>query len=42
VALGLDEPPQWTLVGTEIYEADPTPHVRETYAKARDLVLDRT
>jgi xylulokinase len=41
VALGQPEPPQWTLAGTETYEADPTPHVRESYAKARELVLDR-
>jgi xylulokinase len=35
------EPPQWTMEGTETYEADPTPAVRETYAAARDHVLDR-
>jgi len=35
------EPPQWTMEGTETYEADPTPAVRRAYAEARDLVLDR-
>lgn len=41
VLLDGDEPPQWTLDGTEVYEADPAPQVRATYATARDLVLDR-
>jgi xylulokinase len=35
------EPPQWTTEGTETYEADPTPTVRDAYAEARDHVLDR-
>jgi len=42
VALGPQEPPQWTIEGTETYEADPTPQVRQAYAEARELVLDRT
>jgi xylulokinase len=41
VVLGADEPPQWTQGDTRTYEADPTPHVREAYARARDLVTDR-
>jgi xylulokinase len=41
VALGGDEPPQWTASGLERHEADPTPEVREAYAAARDLVVDR-
>lgn len=41
VALELPEPPQWTLAGTERYEAEPAPQVRAAYADARDLVLDR-
>jgi xylulokinase len=41
VALGGDEPPQWTASGLERYEADPTPYVREAYAAARELVVDR-
>jgi len=41
VLAGTPEPPQWTVSGTELYEADPTPAVREAYARARDLVTDR-
>ncbi|HEX6873206.1 MAG TPA: FGGY-family carbohydrate kinase [Micromonosporaceae bacterium] len=41
-ALGGAEPPQWHLPGTETYQADPTPQVRSAYARARELVLDRT
>jgi xylulokinase len=41
VALGGPEPPQWTLDATEVYQADPTPAVREAYAQAREAVLDR-
>jgi xylulokinase len=36
------EPPQWTTDGTETYEANPTPTVRDAYAEARDHVLDRS
>jgi xylulokinase len=42
VALGGEKPPQWTLQGTQNYEADPTPQVRAAYAEAADLVLDRS
>jgi xylulokinase len=38
---GGDEPPQWTLLGTETYEADPTPHVRDAYAEVATMVHDR-
>jgi xylulokinase len=41
VALGQAEPPVWTVKGTELYEADPTPQVRRAYEEARELVLDR-
>ena len=41
VLAGTPEPPQWTVEGTKLYEADPTPLVREAYARARDLVTDR-
>ncbi len=41
VALGGQHAPQWTLDGTEVYQADPTPVVREQYGQARELVLDR-
>lgn len=41
VTLGTPEPPLWTLDGTRTYQADPTPHVRDQYARARDLTLDR-
>ena len=41
VAAGTREPPQWTLAGQQVYEADPVPAVRDRYATARDMVLDR-
>lgn len=41
VVLGGENPPQWTLGETRTYEADPTPAVREAYARARELVTDR-
>jgi xylulokinase len=37
VLAGGDEPPTWELSGTEAYEADPVPSVRERYAEVRDL-----
>ena len=40
VALGGDEPPEWTVSGTELFEAEPTPHVRAAYADARNYVPD--
>jgi xylulokinase len=41
VVLGGGDPPHWTHGETRTYEADPTPHVREAYARARELVTDR-
>ncbi|HEY7224742.1 MAG TPA: xylulokinase [Micromonosporaceae bacterium] len=41
VALGGDDPPEWTQGQTRTYEAAATPAVREAYAGARDLVTDR-
>jgi xylulokinase len=41
VVLGGDTPPEWSLSGTETYEAEPVPAVREQYAAARDLVVNR-
>jgi xylulokinase len=41
VALGSNEPPEWTIDGTQLCEADPTPAVREAYAAARDLITER-
>jgi xylulokinase len=34
-------PPQWTASGTETYSADAVPAIREQYAAARDLVVNR-
>jgi len=34
------EPPRWELAGTETYEAEPTPAVRERYAARRDLTIE--
>ncbi|MCL2803544.1 MAG: xylulokinase [Micrococcales bacterium] len=39
--LALGELPAWPRQGTEVFEATPAPTVRQTYAQARDLVLDR-
>ncbi|MEU0550876.1 xylulokinase [Micromonospora sp. NPDC005979] len=41
VALGGATPPQWDVKGTEEYAAEPVPAVRDQYAAARGLVLDR-
>ncbi|MFI5929381.1 xylulokinase [Micromonospora sp. NPDC051543] len=41
VALGGPTPPQWDVKGTEEYAAEPVPAVRDQYAAARGLVLDR-
>ncbi|WP_435299298.1 xylulokinase [Timonella sp. A28] len=35
--LGGTQPPAWPLAGVETYTAQPAPHVREQYARARDL-----
>jgi xylulokinase len=37
VLAGGDTPPVWPAASTEIYEADPVPHVRERYAEVREL-----
>jgi xylulokinase len=37
VLAGGDTPPAWELTGTEVYEADAVPAVRERYAEVRDL-----
>jgi xylulokinase len=41
VAVGGEEPPQWTLGSEESYEAEPAPVIREQYAAARDHVVNR-
>ena len=41
VALGSPQPPEWTIDGPTAHEADPTPAVREAYAQARDLFIER-
>jgi xylulokinase len=41
VLLGGDNPPEWTVGETRRYEATPTPDVREAYARARELVVER-
>ncbi|NES15561.1 MULTISPECIES: xylulokinase [Micromonospora] len=41
VALGGATPPSWVLAGTEEYAGEPVPAIRERYARARDLVVDR-
>jgi len=37
VLAGGDAPPAWELTGTEVYEADVVPAIRERYAEVRDL-----
>jgi xylulokinase len=41
VLSGLDSPPEWPLGAVEVYEATPTPAVRERYADVRDLTSTR-
>ncbi|MGW5672705.1 FGGY-family carbohydrate kinase, partial [Micromonospora sp. NPDC003776] len=41
VALGGAAPPSWALAGTEEYAGEPVPAIRERYAAARELVVDR-
>lgn len=41
LALGGGEPPQWMLSGTQTYQADPVPAIRDGYARAREHVVDR-
>ncbi|MFW3168970.1 xylulokinase [Geodermatophilus sp. CPCC 206100] len=33
--------PEWERPGTEVFEADPVPHVRTRYAEVRDLTAER-
>jgi xylulokinase len=37
VLSGEGAPPVWAAAGTQVFEADPTPSVRERYASVRDL-----
>jgi xylulokinase len=41
VLSGSAEPPEWERPGTEVFEADPEPGVRERYAEVRDLTAER-
>jgi xylulokinase len=39
VLAGTPAPPKWAAADTAMFEADPTPAVRERYAQARDLTI---
>jgi len=41
VLSGADTPPDWGTQGTEVFTAEPTPHVRERYAQVRELTAPR-
>ena len=41
VALGGAAPPRWPVEGEQLFEAEPTPEVRERYAEVRDLTARR-
>jgi xylulokinase len=41
VLAGGPTPPPWHLSTVEHYQADPAPAVRERYAEAREMILDR-
>jgi xylulokinase len=41
VLAGTPEPPVWPLAGTQVFEAEPRPAVRERYAEVRDLTARR-
>jgi xylulokinase len=41
VLSGADAPPEWAAAGQERFTAEPTPHVRERYAQARDLTVNQ-
>ena len=41
VLAGRDTPPEWERAGTETYESDAVPAVRERYSHARELTLSR-
>jgi xylulokinase len=40
VLAGGDQPPAWAQAGAGVYQADPTPAVRERYAACRDLTAE--
>jgi xylulokinase len=41
VLAGAADPPAWEVTGTEAYQADATPWVRERYAEVREMTADR-
>ncbi|WP_300009394.1 FGGY family carbohydrate kinase [Pseudonocardia sp.] len=41
VLAGQAAPPEWTAADTEVFEAEPTPQVRDRYAQARDHTIPR-
>jgi xylulokinase len=41
VRSGHHEAPEWELAGTQTFEADPFPAVRERYAEVRELTARR-
>ncbi|TQM02235.1 xylulokinase [Pseudonocardia kunmingensis] len=41
VLSGAEAPPEWAAADTEVFEAEPTPRVRERYAQVRDLTAPR-
>jgi len=41
VLLGGESPPEWRPGGTEVFEADPVPGIRERYAEVRDATARR-
>jgi xylulokinase len=41
VLAGGDEPPEWSLAGAEVYEAEHTPAVRARYAEVQDMTGTR-
>ncbi|OZM83668.1 xylulokinase [Pseudonocardia sp. MH-G8] len=41
VLSGAEAPPEWAAADTEVFDADPTPGVRERYAQVRDLTAPR-
>jgi xylulokinase len=38
---GSTAPPDWQAAGTELFDADPAPAVRERYAEVRELTAHR-
>jgi len=41
VLSGAEAPPEWPVEGVQVYEADPTPHVRARYAEVREMTAQR-